>query len=97
MKNKNKTGKTILRLLKYVVTTYKLQFAIVCISIIISSLVGVAGIEFLKYLIDDIITPMLSQEVPDFNMLITAVIVMGIIYVIGIIGTYVYNSLMINI
>lgn len=97
MKNKNKTGKTILRLLKYVVTTYKLQFAIVCISIIISSLVGVAGIEFLKYLIDDIITPMLSQEVPDFNMLITAVIVMGIIYVIGIIGTYVYNRLMINI
>ena len=97
MKKQNKTGRTIFRLLKYVVTTYKLQFAIVCISIIISSLVGVAGIEFLKYLIDDIITPMLSQEVPDYSMLITSVIVMGIIYVIGIIGTYVYNRLMINI
>ncbi len=97
MKKQNKTGRTIFRLLKYVVTTYKLQFAIVCISIIISSLVGVAGIEFLKYLIDDIITPMISQEVPDYSMLITSVIVMGIIYVIGIIGTYVYNRLMINI
>ena len=40
---------------------------------------------------------MLSQEVPDYSMLITSVIVMGIIYVIGIIGTYVYNRLMINI
>lgn len=97
MKKQNKTGRTIFRLLKYVVTTYKLQFAIVCVSIIISSLVGVAGIEFLKYLIDDIITPMISQEVPDYSMLITSVIVMGIIYVIGIIGTYVYNRLMINI
>ena len=76
-KTKSGKGKTILRLLKYVITTYKLQFAIVCISIIISSLVGVAGIQFLKYLIDELIVPMLSQQTPDFAMLNKAIIAMG--------------------
>lgn len=96
-KTKSGKGKTILRLLKYVITTYKLQFAIVCISIIISSLVGVAGIQFLKYLIDELIVPMLSQQTPDFAMLNKAIIAMGITYIIGIICTYIYNRLMINI
>ena len=38
---------TIKRLLSYV-GSYKLQFCIVLVSIIISALVGVIGIEFIK-------------------------------------------------
>ena len=59
-KNKN-TWKTIKRLLKYVTGTYKVQFVIVCISIVISALVGVLGVQFLKYLIDDFIVPLMGN------------------------------------
>ncbi len=95
-KNKN-TLKTIKRLLKYVTGTYKIQFVIVCISIIISALVGVLGVQFIKYLIDDFIIPLMGNENPDYSSLLTAVISMGIIYLIGVIATYLYNRLMINI
>ena len=40
-------GATIKRLLSYVVSGYKLQLVVVLVSIIISSLVGVAGIELI--------------------------------------------------
>ena len=80
--NNKKAGKTLKRLLKYVTSTYKLQFVIVLISIVISSLVGVAGIQFLKILIDDYITPLIGNVNPDYSSLLTAVIVMGVIYVV---------------
>ena len=88
---------TIRRLLKYLTGTYKLQFFIVVISIIISSLAGVAGILFLKYLIDDFIAPLLGSQNPDYSSLFNAVLLMGGIYLVGIICTYIYNRLMINI
>ena len=97
-KNKNKnTFKTIKRLLKYVTGTYKVQFVIVCISIIISALVGVLGVQFIKYLIDDFITPLIGNGNPDYSSLLNAVIAMGFIYLVGVISTYLYNRLMINI
>lgn len=95
--SKRQAGKTLKRLLGYVTKTYKLQFVIVLISIIISSLVGVAGIQFLKILIDDYITPLIGNSNPDYSSLFLAVVIMGIIYVTGIISTYIYNRLMINI
>ncbi len=96
--NKNKNAlKTLKRLLKYVTQNYKLQFIIVCISIVISALVGVLGIQFLKYLIDDFITPLIGNNNPNYSSLTNAVIAMGVIYLIGVISTYIYNRLMINI
>lgn len=95
-KNKN-TWKTIKRLLKYVTGTYKVQFVIVCISIVISALVGVLGVQFLKYLIDDFIVPLMGNANPDYSSLLKAVIAMGGLYLIGVISTYLYNRLMINI
>ena len=44
-------GKTIKRLLKYVTKGYKFQLVVVLVSIIISALVGVLGVQFIKYLI----------------------------------------------
>ena len=88
---------TIRRLLKYLTGTYKLQFFVVVISIIISSLAGVAGILFLKYLIDDFIVPLLGSQNPNYSSLFNAVFLMGGIYLVGIICTYIYNRLMINI
>ncbi len=97
-KNKNKnTFKTVKRLLKYVTGTYKVQFVIVCISIIISALVSVLGVQFLKYLIDDFIVPLMGNSNPDYSSLFNAIVAMGVLYLIGVISTYLYNRLMINI
>ena len=98
--NKKASGinfSTVKRLLKYVTGIYKLQLAIVIISIIVSSVANVLGIQFLKTLIDNYITPLLGSENPDFSKLYIAVIKMGIVYLIGIVATYLYNRLMINV
>ena len=96
MKKKHRT-KTMKRLLKYVTKYYKFQLVVVLVSIIISALVGVLGAQFIKYLIDDIITPMLTSSERDFAPLIHMIFVMAGVYLLGVICTYLYNRLMINI
>ena len=99
MENKKKNSKwnTTKRLLSYVLSTYKLQLVVVLVSIIISALVGVAGIEFIKYLIDDFITPLLGSQNPDYTALFNVIMMMALVYIVGVIATYIYNRLMINI
>lgn len=97
IKKQKEAGKTLKRLLKYVMSAYKVQFIIVCISIVISALVSVLGIQFLKYLIDDFIVPLIGNEDPNYSSLLKAIIAMGITYLIGVAGTYIYNRLMVNI
>ena len=96
-KTKGKKRKTIKRLLKYVTEGYKFQLVVVLVSIIISALVGVIGTQFIKYLIDDFITPLLGSEAPDFTALLNVIMIMAMIYLVGVICTYIYNRLMINI
>ena len=72
-KTKGKKRKTIKRLLKYVTEGYKLQLAVVLVSIIISALVGVIGTQFIKFLIDDFITPLLGSQSPDYTRLLNVV------------------------
>ena len=96
-KTKTKKRHTIRRLLKYVTESYKLQLVVVLISIIISALVGVIGTQFIKYLIDDFITPLLGSNAPDYTGLLNVIMIMALIYLLGVICTYIYNRLMINI
>ena len=96
-KTKTKKRHTIKRLLKYVTESYKLQLVVVLISIIISALVGVIGTQFIKYLIDDFITPLLGSNAPDYTGLLNVIMIMALIYLLGVICTYIYNRLMINI
>ena len=96
-KTKGKKRKTIKRLLKYVTEGYKLQLAVVLVSIIISALVGVIGTQFIKYLIDDFITPLLGSESPDYSGLLNVIMIMAVVYLAGVIATFTYNRLMVNI
>ena len=96
-KVKGKKRKTIKRLLKYVTEGYKLQLAVVLVSIIISALVGVIGTQFIKYLIDDFITPLLGSQSPDYSGLLNVIMMMAIVYLAGVIATFTYNRLMVNI
>ena len=96
-KVKGKKRKTIKRLLKYVTENYKLQLAVVLVSIIISALVGVLGTQFIKYLIDDFITPLLGSQSPDYSRLLNVIMMMAVIYLVGVVCTFTYNRLMVNI
>ena len=86
--------KTMKRLLGYVFREYKLRFCIVMVLVIISSLTSVASSLFIESLIDDYITPMLSEQNPVFLPLLKALTVMACIYVVGIISIYFYNRIM---
>ena len=96
MAKRTKKSKTVLRLLKYVFTTYKLQFFIVLVAIIVSSIASVLGIQFIQRLIDNYIVPLIGNQNPDFTLLLQAILNMAVIYVVGIVATYVYNRLMIK-
>lgn len=89
--------RTTLRLMGYVASTYKFQFVIVVFAIIISAMAGMAGPMFLLYLIDDYITPLIGSQNPNFTGLSKAVLTFASIYSLGIVCTYIYNRLMVNI
>ncbi|MBE6032761.1 MAG: ABC transporter ATP-binding protein [Clostridiales bacterium] len=90
------TKKTIGRLLSYL-KQYKLRMIVVFICILISSLAGVAGSLFLEVLIDDYITPMIRLWNPNFEPLLRAILFMGCIYLAGVIGTFIYNRVMVTV
>ena len=96
MNNAN-AWKTAKRLMGYVAGTLRLQFMVVCIAILVSAVAAMAGPLFLQYLIDDLIAPLAMQETPDFDSLLRAVLLMGCLYYAGVIATYVYSRLMVNI
>ncbi len=88
-------GKTLKRLLGYIFSDFKLHFSGVVIFIIISSVAGVLGSIFIQTVIDDYITPMLQTGSRNFTPLITAIFIMLLIYIAGVIATFLYNRIMI--
>ena len=88
---------TMKRLLSYITAKYKLQFLFVLVCIIISAVAGVSSSIFIRILIDDYITPMLTQANPVFTGLAKAVFIMCGIFVAGILATYTYNRMMVVI
>ena len=103
MSNNKKHGKAknpgavIGRLLSYISSGYKLKFLLVLFCILLSAVANVAGSMFIGRVIDDYITPMLSQASPQFGGLLRAIIMMGVLYLAGIGATLMYNRLMATI
>lgn len=91
------TGKTLKRLFVYIKNGYKISFVFAMVCIVITALVGVASALFLRVLIDDYIAPLLLSQVPDFNGLFKAIVVMAGIYMTGVIASLFYNVTMVKI
>lgn len=90
-------GKTIGRLMKYITGGYRLRFICVLVCILFSALANVLGSLFLEVLIDDYITPLLGSPNPVFTGLLQAICVMGLIYLVGVCATFLYNWLMVTV
>ena len=91
------TIKTAKRLLGYVVSTYKIQFIIVLICILMSSVASISVSLSLKFLLDDFIIPLIGQKNPDYTELYTALTVLGTIFLLGVISTFIYSRMMVVI
>ena len=91
------TGKTLRRLLSYLNKGYKLKFASVIICIILSTVASVSSSMFLETLIDDYISPLLIQTNPSFAGLADVLKIMACIYMAGIISTWLYNFIMVDV
>lgn len=91
------TMKTAGRLLKYVMGNYKKQFAIVIVCILLCSIATISVSFSMKFLLDDYILPLVGQADPNFGGLYQALTVLAAIFLLGIIGSYVYSRLMVVI
>ena len=89
--------KTARRLLSYVTGVYKVQFIIVVISILICAAASISVSLSMKFLLDDFIVPLIGQTNPNYTELYRALLVLAVIFAFGVIASFVYNRLMVNI
>lgn len=74
---------------------YKIQLVLVIICIIVSAVVSAASSLFLKTLIDKYIMPMIGNANPDFSGLVHTLLIMGCIYLVGVLASLFYNKAMV--
>ena len=94
-KPKNAKG-TFRRILKYF-KPYRGQLVLVLIGLLASVAANIAGTYMLVPIINEYIVPWIGNANPDFTGLIGQLAVMAAVYTIGILGTFMYNRLMINV
>ncbi len=89
--------KTIKRSLGYIKGANRVRFLAVLMCIAVSAIVNVRGSKFLQTLIDDYITPLLGEQNPVFTGLLWAIGTMGLIYLTGIIASFLQQWLMVSV
>ena len=87
----------IWRLTKYVFSNYKYAIVTVLICIAITSVTTLASTLFTRTLIDDYIAPLTQTSDPEYTSLRQALFKLGLVLFIGVICSYLYNRLMINV
>ena len=90
-------GKLFARLMGYVTKKYLAACVIVVICIFVSVLANVQGTMFMKTLIDSYITPLLVSDIRDFTPLAMAIVKVAGFYALGILATFAYNRIMVNV
>jgi len=87
----------IWRLTRYVLGNYKYSILTVLACIVITSVTTLASTLFTRTLIDDYIVPLTQSPNPDYTSLYEVLFKLGLILLVGVICSYAYNRLMINV
>lgn len=95
--NKGKRSDVFKRLMGYILKSYKWHLLIVVICIFISVIANVRGMMFTKTLVDDYILPLIGSDNPDFSNLLMAIGKVAVFYGIGVVSTYAYTRIMVNV
>ncbi len=91
------TFKTLKRIISYM-SAFKLQLVLVIITIVVSASTQIIGTSFLKKVVDSYIQPLfLAYDQVLFHGFVRTLIIMGGIYCLGALSTYVYSRVMLNI
>jgi ABC-type multidrug transport system, ATPase and permease components len=90
-------GKIFKRLFMSMMQSYLVPFIIVVICIVIAAFANVQASLFSQTLIDDYIVPLTESDDPNFGPLAHALLTMASVYLIGIISSYAYNRIMVNV
>lgn len=99
MKKKRKvhSGRTMLRILRYMLKNYTPHILLVVFCIIGSAIATLQGTLFMKSLVDDYIAPLLHAGLPDYSGLASALLTMAMIFLCGVICSYGYNRIMVTV
>ena len=92
-----KKDSTVFRLFRYILKNYKVNFVVVTLCIIVSSITSLASSLFTRTLIDDYITPMTAAAAPDYAPLAVALAKLGAIILVGIVAGYAQTLIMIHV
>lgn len=90
-------GKTLKRIFQYM-SKYHLQLGLVLVGIAVSSVAQIMGTAYLKKIVDGYLTPMIKQyDAVLFAGFIKTLLIMAGIYLTGVVSTYIYSRVMLNI
>ena len=90
-------GKTIKRLMRYIYDHAKGIFILSAVCVLFSTAANTGGSMFIQILIDRYIEPLLMADHPVFSGLIKMLMLMGGIYLLGVLCTLLYSQFMVNI
>ncbi len=85
------------RVIGYITKYYKFRIILVLVCMILAILSSVGGNLFLQTLIDDYIVPLTNVSNPVFTSLLYAIGIMAIIYLIGVISSFLQSRIMATI
>ena len=94
---KNSATKLISRVIRYMLHYYKIPFLLVIVCILITAIATVVGATFPQTLVDDYITPMLSNGSDDFSGLAADLLQLACVMAVGVITAFSYNRIMVNV
>ncbi len=92
-----KKDSSVFRLFRFILKNYKVNFIVVLLCIVVSSLTSLASSLFTRSLIDDYITPMSAAASPDYAPLAVALVKLGAVILVGIVAGYVQSLIMIHV
>ena len=85
------------RVIGYITKYYRFKIVLVLVCMILATLSSVGGNLFLQVLIDDYIVPLTNTSNPVFTSLMHAIGIMIIIYLVGVISSFLQSRIMVSI
>ena len=92
-----KQRSTLLRLTRYVMRHYRWHIGAVLVCIVVSSITSLVSTLFTRTLIDDYIVPLTQTDNPEYASLLQTLFKLGAVLLLGVVCSYTYNRLMIQV
>lgn len=88
---------TLLRMARHVLAHYKWSVVTVLVCVAVASVTSLASTLFTRTLIDDYIVPLTQVANPQYASLAQALFQLALVLLLGVVCSYAYNRLMINV